>query len=333
MALDKALVATTNRLKIGKGNQRLRYDLKSNEATIQVVLDALKLTPVYNGFLVTASVREIYMQDFWATVTLYHTSLRFKLNGKKSYSKHGELQRHAQYLSIMDSTKAQQMALDEAFVATTNRLKIGKGNQRLSPDLKSNEATIQVVLDALKLTLVYTAFLVTASVPEIYMQELRATVTLHHTSLRFKLNGKTKKTKVKGLTMLTKAALSEADQLKLATKRSKKDFHILHANSLGDRVGKMSKVPDEQEQKDTSSELGSGLTSLAGSELGSELISFTGSELGLASYRLIKDYFPATCEEELCPFNFLLASCQVSSSELCLASYKLIEDYFLTNCE
>nr|GEU31633.1 retrotransposon protein, putative, unclassified [Tanacetum cinerariifolium] len=53
---------------------------------------------------------------------------------------------------IIDSTKAQQMALDEALVATTNRLKIRKGNQRLSHDVKSNEATIQVVLDALKLT-------------------------------------------------------------------------------------------------------------------------------------------------------------------------------------
>ncbi|GJV20098.1 hypothetical protein Tco_1369118, partial [Tanacetum coccineum] len=53
-----------------------------------------------------------------------------------------------------------------------------------------------------------------------------------------------------------------------------------------------------------------------GSELGSALTSLLGSELDLASYRLIEDYFLATCEQELCPFNFLLASCQVSSSEL-----------------
>nr|GEV50897.1 retrovirus-related Pol polyprotein from transposon TNT 1-94 [Tanacetum cinerariifolium] len=66
----------------------------------------------------------------------------------------------------------------------------------------------------------------------------------------------------------------------------------------------------------------------SGSKLGSELTFFAGSELGLASYRSSEDYFPATCEHELCPFNFLLASCQVSSSELSLASYRLIEDYF-----
>nr|GEY55416.1 hypothetical protein [Tanacetum cinerariifolium] len=84
---------------------------------------------------------------------------------------------------IMDSLKAQQMVLDETLVATPNRLKTGNGNQRLSPDLKSNEATIQVVLDAHKLTLVYNAFFVTASVLEIYMQEFWATITLHRTLL------------------------------------------------------------------------------------------------------------------------------------------------------
>nr|GFA93887.1 retrovirus-related Pol polyprotein from transposon TNT 1-94 [Tanacetum cinerariifolium] len=77
----------------------------------------------------------------------------------------------------------------------------------------------------------------------------------------------------------------------------------------------------------------SDLSSCAGSKLGSELTSFAGSELGLASYRLSKDYFPATCEQELCPFNFLLANCQVSSNELNLASYRLIEDYFPATCE
>nr|GFB77413.1 integrase, catalytic region, zinc finger, CCHC-type, peptidase aspartic, catalytic [Tanacetum cinerariifolium] len=66
------------------------------------------------------------------------------------------------------------------------------------------------------------------------------------------------------------------------------------------------------------SELGSEL----GNELGCELTSLAGSELGLASYRLIGDYFPVTCERALCPFNFLLASCQVSSRELSLASYR-----------
>ncbi|GJY97871.1 hypothetical protein Tco_0514781 [Tanacetum coccineum] len=80
--LDDALVAPENRLKIGKSNLRLSSNLKSKEPTLQVVLDALKLTPFYNAFEISADVPEIYMQEFWVTVTRHHSSLRFKLNGK-----------------------------------------------------------------------------------------------------------------------------------------------------------------------------------------------------------------------------------------------------------
>ncbi|GJX90101.1 hypothetical protein Tco_0343427 [Tanacetum coccineum] len=79
-ALDDALVAPENRLMIRKCNQRLSSMLKSNEPTIQVPLDALKLTPFYNAFEVFADVPKIYMQEFWATVTNHHYSLWFKLN-------------------------------------------------------------------------------------------------------------------------------------------------------------------------------------------------------------------------------------------------------------
>ncbi|GKC11876.1 hypothetical protein Tco_1008658 [Tanacetum coccineum] len=90
----------------------------------------------------------------------------------------------------MDTTKAQQIALDDALVAPANRLKIGKCNQRLSSTLKSNEPTLQVVLDALKLTPFYKAFEITTDVPVIYMQEFWGTVFVHHKSLRFKMNDK-----------------------------------------------------------------------------------------------------------------------------------------------
>ncbi|GKF01680.1 hypothetical protein Tco_0028603 [Tanacetum coccineum] len=52
------------------------------EPTLQVALDALKLTPFYNAFEITADVPKIYMQEFWVTVSRHHSSLRFKLNGK-----------------------------------------------------------------------------------------------------------------------------------------------------------------------------------------------------------------------------------------------------------
>nr|GEZ79448.1 hypothetical protein [Tanacetum cinerariifolium] len=46
---------------------------------------------------------------------------------------------------IMDTTKAQQIALYDALVAPANRLKIEKCNHQLSSDLKSNKPTIQVI--------------------------------------------------------------------------------------------------------------------------------------------------------------------------------------------
>ncbi|GJR63305.1 hypothetical protein Tco_1505467 [Tanacetum coccineum] len=81
-ALDDALVTPKNYLKIGKCNQHLGLTLKSNEPTIQVALDSLKLTPFYNAFEVFVDVPKIYMQEFWATVTKHHFSLCFKMNGK-----------------------------------------------------------------------------------------------------------------------------------------------------------------------------------------------------------------------------------------------------------
>ncbi|GJR62813.1 hypothetical protein Tco_1504975 [Tanacetum coccineum] len=65
---------------------------------------------------------------------------------------------------IMDITRAQQKALEDDLVAPANH--------------------------ALKLTSFYKAFEITADVPEIYMQEFWVTASRHHSSLRFKMNGK-----------------------------------------------------------------------------------------------------------------------------------------------
>ncbi|GKA71625.1 retrovirus-related pol polyprotein from transposon TNT 1-94, partial [Tanacetum coccineum] len=53
-ALDDALVAPSDRLEFRKCNMRLKTDIKPREATFQVVLDALALTPFYRAFLITA---------------------------------------------------------------------------------------------------------------------------------------------------------------------------------------------------------------------------------------------------------------------------------------
>ncbi|GKD34822.1 hypothetical protein Tco_1250331, partial [Tanacetum coccineum] len=57
----------------------------------------------------------------------------------------------------MEISIADQIALDDALVAPADRLKIGKCNLRLSSDVTSKEATLQVVYDVLKLTPFYKA--------------------------------------------------------------------------------------------------------------------------------------------------------------------------------
>ncbi|GJU36358.1 hypothetical protein Tco_1184712 [Tanacetum coccineum] len=55
------------------------------EPTYQVILDALALSPCYLAFLITADVSEIYMQQFWFTISKIKdsTSYQFKPDKKK----------------------------------------------------------------------------------------------------------------------------------------------------------------------------------------------------------------------------------------------------------
>ncbi|GJR24910.1 hypothetical protein Tco_0973437, partial [Tanacetum coccineum] len=62
----------------------------------------------------------------------------------------------------------------------------------------------------------------------------------------------------KGLNVLSEVALSEAGQLKEATKRSKKYFHISQASGSGDGTNFESSVPDEQQRKTSGADKGTG---------------------------------------------------------------------------
>ncbi|GJY20365.1 hypothetical protein Tco_0392931 [Tanacetum coccineum] len=65
----------------------MRLDLTKTrkEATYQVVLDTLKLSPCYNTFLITIDVPKIYMHQFWFTISKIKdtSSYQFKLDKKK----------------------------------------------------------------------------------------------------------------------------------------------------------------------------------------------------------------------------------------------------------
>nr|GFA25481.1 hypothetical protein [Tanacetum cinerariifolium] len=88
----------------------------------------------------------------------------------------------------MATTIEQQVVLDEALVPSTQRLRIGRSNFRLPSDIQSKESTLQVVYDVLRRSPFFKAFLVTANVPKIYMQEFWATAYVHQHSIRFKMD-------------------------------------------------------------------------------------------------------------------------------------------------
>nr|GEY27684.1 uncharacterized mitochondrial protein AtMg00810-like [Tanacetum cinerariifolium]GEY30193.1 uncharacterized mitochondrial protein AtMg00810-like [Tanacetum cinerariifolium] len=90
----------------------------------------------------------------------------------------------------MATIAAQQTALDNALVALEKQVEIGKCNMRIDPDNTQEEPTYQVVLDTLALTTCYPAFLITASVPVIYMQQFWATIKRHDSSYQFKIDNK-----------------------------------------------------------------------------------------------------------------------------------------------
>nr|GEZ74598.1 hypothetical protein [Tanacetum cinerariifolium] len=60
VAMDKALLLTAQRLRIGRSNFCLLSDIKSKESTLQLVYDVLRICPFFKAFLVTADVPKIF---------------------------------------------------------------------------------------------------------------------------------------------------------------------------------------------------------------------------------------------------------------------------------
>nr|GEV31795.1 hypothetical protein [Tanacetum cinerariifolium] len=90
----------------------------------------------------------------------------------------------------METTIEQQVAMDEDLIPSAQRLRIGRRNFRLLSDIQSKESTLQLVYDVLRRCPFYKAFLVTADVPEIYMQEFWSIANVHQHSIRFKMDNK-----------------------------------------------------------------------------------------------------------------------------------------------
>ncbi|GJS84296.1 hypothetical protein Tco_0750837 [Tanacetum coccineum] len=109
----------------------------------------------------------------------------------------------------MNPIATQQAALDNALVPPEKRLKIERCNARIAFNKPQREETYQVTLEALKLSLCYLAFVITAKVPKIYMHQFWTTIKKIRNSdaYNFKLEKK------KNLAFLAGASLGKQQDL------------------------------------------------------------------------------------------------------------------------
>ncbi|GJS37684.1 hypothetical protein Tco_0536066 [Tanacetum coccineum] len=299
-ALDDTLVAPANRLEFGKCNMRLKINIKPKEATFQVVLDALALTPFYRAFLITVDVPAIYMQEFWATVSVHKSSIRFTIN-KKKVSLDVDIFREIENKDAKKTNKMSYprftkiiidyfMSKDQSIsrknkmfwhtarddtMFTSMRCISRHEDTQVYGTILPKELTNQAMLES-NAYKTYYAFASGEKTPKPkYVRKKADPNTLPKQKpiqatkgTRLKSKAKVakldkkkqtaKKTKSKGLAVLSNVALTKAEQLKLATKRSKKDFYISYVSILGDEVDTQSKVPDEQQQKTSGTDEGTG---------------------------------------------------------------------------
>ncbi|GKB91165.1 hypothetical protein Tco_0963437 [Tanacetum coccineum] len=306
-ALDDELVAPENRLKIGKSNLRLSSNLKSKEPTLQVVLDALKLTPFYNASKITIDEfkeppleEEIlsFIRDhghigeikFLSDVNVNHMHqprrsfaaiINKCLSGKTTTLESLRLSR-AQILWGMYHNKTVDYVylLWEDLVYQVENKNSKKNNDMYYPRFtkvivdyfmekdhaipRRNKMFWHYAMD----DFMFTTVRVISKHQDTQTPKPKSTKkkadsesspktkpTQASKGKRIKTSAKGDKaakikqsaTKSKGLTVLSEVALSEAGQIKLATKRSNKEFHSSHTSGSGDGVDIQSKVLDEQQ--------------------------------------------------------------------------------------
>nr|GFC12921.1 hypothetical protein [Tanacetum cinerariifolium] len=275
VALDDALVPHARRLRIRRSNFRLLSDISSKESTLQLVYDVLRQTPFFKAFLVTPDVPEIYMQEFWATATVHHHSIRFKMDNKKhivnleyfremlhicprlpgyTFDEPSFEEEIMAFLRFLGHSEAIRRLTDEDFIYQVEHKDIKKSNKMYYPRDDQMFTMIKLVsrhhntqqfgaMLPIELTNVdirnskaykeYYAVATGATPPKTKasVQKTKSssdtTVTPPPTAaagtrLFTYAKGKHQATtsKAKSLTALLEVAMTEAEQLKLATKRS-----------------------------------------------------------------------------------------------------------------
>ncbi|GJT66177.1 copia protein [Tanacetum coccineum] len=262
-ALDDALVPREQRLRIGNCNYILSTTFKPKEPTFQVALDILSLIPFYQDFLISTSVPAIYMHEFWATVSYHKHCIKFRLN-KKNHSFDLETFRDiypGDIKSLSDvkvdtlyqpwrtfgtiinkclsgkATGLDQLCLSQAQIIWGIRNKVDWHMAKDDPIL-----TTMRFIPKHEIVQKYGAILPDTLTNQA-MKDSDAYKTYHDFATgkvipkpKYVKRSTREKTDQAPTTSL-EIALSEAEQMKIVTKRSKTQFHNSHASGSGANEG------------------------------------------------------------------------------------------------
>nr|GFA42778.1 hypothetical protein [Tanacetum cinerariifolium] len=255
-AIDDALVAYADHPKFEKCNMRLKIDIKPKTATFHVVLGALALTPFYRTFLITVDVPSIYMQEFWVTVSIYKSSIRFTINKKKVSLDVDMFREIIQFCCKIPGQKFEDFPLEHDILSFIRDLG-HSGDITYLTDVNLDylhqpwRAFATIINKCLsgketgidKIRLSHAQILWKTPKPKYVRKKadygtspkkklVQATkVTRIKTKAKVakfdKKKQPAKKLKAKGLNVLYKVALTEVEQLKLATKEARHNFIVL----------------------------------------------------------------------------------------------------------
>nr|GEU72442.1 retrovirus-related Pol polyprotein from transposon TNT 1-94 [Tanacetum cinerariifolium] len=241
-ALDDALVPREQRLRIGNCNYRLSTTFKPKEPTFQVALDVLSLTPFYQAFLIS-KLSEIFVdppfeEEILAFIRKLRTIINKCLSGK--VTKNDLL-----YLSRAQILWDWYMANADPNLTTMRFIPKHETVQKYDAilhDTLTNQAmkesnAYKTYYDLATGKVIPKPKYVWRSTKEKTDQAPKASLGKRLKAIAKVAKSGKKKLSAQGLETLSKIALSEAEQMKIVTKRSTIDYHISHASGSGVNKG------------------------------------------------------------------------------------------------
>nr|GEX18006.1 hypothetical protein [Tanacetum cinerariifolium] len=226
LTLDEALVPHASQLRIGKTNFHLRSNITSKESTLQVVYDALRLTPFYKAFFVTGDMnnkKRIVNLEYFRE--MLHICPRIP---NQTFDELSFKEKILAFLRNLGHSREIKKITDEDFVCQVKQKDAKKSNEMYYPRNSTAYKQYYAIAIGAEPPKTKASVRKTQSSFDTTMPPSTGTGIILLTSAKRKQPANS--SKAKGLSMLSVVALTKAKQMKLATKRSLQQTHISQAS-------------------------------------------------------------------------------------------------------